>query len=355
MRTYRILIVDDHPDIRRLLRTSLETLGSHVQVVDVPSGEEAILVNSRQPFNLLVTDVRLPGISGLELIEHAQIRNPNLHIFLVTGMTDTSVRERVKIAEADAYFYKPIDITAFLKAVVKVLGLETDPERKGKGRSRAHNGHKSASSAGISARLAGLRGQFEAHCAVLLSERGEILAQAGALPPDLAGEDLIQTTMAALNSLERMSLMLGAASPNGVSIINGEKFDLAFRHVGQSIGLLLVAKSGVLSSKKSGDLFGGMKSAAGDILGILSDIGVPVEPVESEKPAQPEAEPEDAEAHAPSGDLESIFNQVNKAKPVDADAFWDSAVETEGMDQGLRSDTISYEQARQLGIAPEEE
>lgn len=353
MRVYRILIVDDHRDIRRLLRASIETLGSHVQVVDVPSGEEAILVNSRQPFNLLVTDVRLPGISGLELIEHAQIRNPNLRIFLVTGLTDPSVRERVQIAKADAYFYKPIDIAAFLKAVTKVLNLETASERKGKGRGKPENGNKSASSAGISARLAGLRGQLDAHCAVLLSERGDILAQAGALPPELEGEDLIQATLAGLNSLERVSLMLGVIPPNGVSIVNGEKFDLAFRHVGQSIGLLLVASGGALSSKKAGDLTGGMKSAAGDILGILSDIGVPVEPVESEALARPEAEPEEAEAQTPSEDVEMIFRQAKKAKAIDADAFWDSAVETEGMDENLRSDTISYDQARQLGIAPE--
>lgn len=355
MRIVRILIVDDHRETRRLLRTGLETLGSSVQVVDVPSGEEAILVNSRQPFNLLVTDVRLPGISGLELIEHAQIRNPNLHIFLVTGMTDSSVRERVQIAEADAYFYKPIDIAAFLKAVKKVLNLDSGPERKGQSKSGADNGHKHASSAGISARLAGLRGQFDAYCAVLMSERGDILAQAGALPAELDEDDLIQTTLTALNSLERVSVLLGVASPNGVSIVNGEKFDLAFRHVGQAIGLLLVANGGALTSKKAGDLTGGMKSAAADIFEILSDIGVPVEPVESETLPKPEMEAEEIEAQTPPEDLDVIFKQTQTDEVIDANAFWDSAAAAEGTDEGLRSDTISYDQARQLGLAPEDD
>jgi CheY-like chemotaxis protein len=59
-----VLIVDDHRDVRQTLRAGLETLGQGIQVTDVPSGEEAILVLSRQP-NLLVADVRLPGITSL--------------------------------------------------------------------------------------------------------------------------------------------------------------------------------------------------------------------------------------------------------------------------------------------------
>jgi hypothetical protein len=53
--------------------------------------------------------------------------------------------------------------------------------------------------------------------------------------------------------------------------------------------------------------------------------------------------------------LEAIFNQTRQGsiKAEDADAFWDSAV-LEGMEGVVRADVISYEQARQLGLAPEE-
>ncbi len=70
----RILIVEDQRDVRRLLRAGLETLELDLEIIDVPSGEEALLLSTRQPFDVLVADVRLPGISGLELKKRAQIQ-----------------------------------------------------------------------------------------------------------------------------------------------------------------------------------------------------------------------------------------------------------------------------------------
>ena len=57
-------------------------------MVDVPSGEEALLVASRRPVDLLIADVRLPGISGLELMARVHKRNPELKTILITGLTD---------------------------------------------------------------------------------------------------------------------------------------------------------------------------------------------------------------------------------------------------------------------------
>ena len=123
MEPYRILIVDDQRDIRRMLRAGLDTLGVKFLVVDVPSGEEAMLVITRQHFDLLITDVRLPGISGLELILQAKARNPGLKLILITGVPDTTIRQRVIEAGADAFFFKPLDMADFLDAVERCLGL----------------------------------------------------------------------------------------------------------------------------------------------------------------------------------------------------------------------------------------
>ena len=76
MAAHRILIVDDQHEVRRMLSTSLRTLGPEIEVVDVPSGEEALLVASRRPVDLLISDVRLPGLSGLELMARVHKRNP---------------------------------------------------------------------------------------------------------------------------------------------------------------------------------------------------------------------------------------------------------------------------------------
>lgn len=352
MRPFRILIVDDHRETRRMLRAGLETLGHDLQIVDVPSGEEAILVNSRQPFDLLVADIRLPGISGLELIEHAQIRNPKLGIILVTGMTDSSVREKVRHARVEAYFYKPIEIDAFLAAVKKCLNIET---KKGSNLSEKNaEGTPRSSSVGISMRLASLRSQMRADCAALVSERGELLAQAGVFPLELEGEPLVQSSLAALTALERISVNLGVASPESLSVINGEKFDVALRHVGQSIGLILVGGGGSFTVEKMELLAGEMTSAGADIFEILSKIGVPVEPVDSETSRKGILAEDEPDSEIPPSELESIFQMAQQPGEVDADAFWDTAVEEEQSGDALRSDTISYDQARQLGLAPDE-
>ena len=106
MSKFRILIVDDQLDVRRMLRAGVETLGSDFKVVDVPSGEEALLVISSQTFDLLIIDVLLPGISGLELIQQVRNRIPDIRIILITGSMESEIRRQVADAGADAFFFQ---------------------------------------------------------------------------------------------------------------------------------------------------------------------------------------------------------------------------------------------------------
>ena len=120
----RILIVDDQRDVRRVLRAGLEALKQDLTIVEVPSGEEGMLVLSRQAIDLLILDVRLPGISGLELQQRARQRNPNLKLILITGMTDDAVRRQVSEAGVEAFFFKPVDMSNFLETVQRCLGIQ---------------------------------------------------------------------------------------------------------------------------------------------------------------------------------------------------------------------------------------
>ncbi|MCJ7716164.1 MAG: response regulator, partial [Anaerolineales bacterium] len=64
---FRVLIVDDHQEIRTALRANLEALDVDLDLVDVPSGEEAIVEVVGTGIDLLIADVGLPGLSGIEL------------------------------------------------------------------------------------------------------------------------------------------------------------------------------------------------------------------------------------------------------------------------------------------------
>ena len=65
----------------------------------------------------------MPGISGLELLERAQAKNPGLKLILITGVIDPQVRKQVSQAGAEAFFFKPLEMPDFLGAVERCLGL----------------------------------------------------------------------------------------------------------------------------------------------------------------------------------------------------------------------------------------
>ena len=83
-RSYMILLVDDDDDVRETSADMLEELG--YEVVQAPSGQEALaIVESWPNVDLMVTDIRMPGMSGLELADLARRKRSDLKIILVSG------------------------------------------------------------------------------------------------------------------------------------------------------------------------------------------------------------------------------------------------------------------------------
>lgn len=343
MRPFHVLIVDDQRDARSVLRAGLETLESSIKITDVPSGEEAILVIASSPIDLLVADIRLPGISGLELKERARMRNPDLKVILITGVSDPRIREKVAQAGAEAYFYKPVEIDDFLRAVERCLGLTGEVEAA------------STPVIGVSERLGNLRQDVQAVCAILISDNGNIVSQAGNLPADIDETSLVHALLVTLEVTNKFSLAVGAARPEDFMVFSGGVYDLALVHVGQTMGLLLIAPARWAGGKQAKNLKNEMHMAVEDLLVSLSVIGVPVSAVESEIsiPEPVEMEVELAET-GPLPDLDALLVQAEKMAKVTADAFWDAATE-EDRKEAPGADTISYEQAKQLGLAPEED
>jgi two-component system, OmpR family, KDP operon response regulator KdpE len=143
-----ILIVDDNPQIRRALRTILIAQG--FVVMDAHSGEEALDVIRKQRVDLILLDVNLPGMSGIETC--AEIRRTN-HVPIIIITVRNSERDKVKAfdAGADDYIVKPFgaeELTARVRATLRRSGsdepsvfvspgLEIDFER----RTVSANGH----------------------------------------------------------------------------------------------------------------------------------------------------------------------------------------------------------------------
>lgn len=116
----RLLIVDDDPGQRSLLDSFLRSQGFETVVAD--SGEHALALLPTQKFSLMISDVRMPGLSGLETLQRARKDFPALPVLLVTAYTD--IREAVAAMRDGAvnYLAKPIDLDELLANVRLATG-----------------------------------------------------------------------------------------------------------------------------------------------------------------------------------------------------------------------------------------
>lgn len=116
----RILIVDDDPGQRSLLDSFLR--GQGFTTVLASSGEQALEILRSGDFSLMISDVRMPGLSGLETLRRARQQNAVLPVLLVTAYAD--IREAVGAMRDGAlnYLPKPIDLDELLATVQQVTG-----------------------------------------------------------------------------------------------------------------------------------------------------------------------------------------------------------------------------------------
>ncbi len=107
----RILIVEDSPTMRSLLTSSLEELEGGVKITEVANGFEALRQLPRGSYDLVITDVNMPDINGLELISFVKGNEAYRHIPLIIVSTEGSERDREKglALGADAYLVKPFE------------------------------------------------------------------------------------------------------------------------------------------------------------------------------------------------------------------------------------------------------
>jgi DNA-binding NtrC family response regulator len=118
----RILIVDDDAGQRSLLDSFLKGQGFETETVS--SGEQALQALEKAHFQMVISDVRMPGMSGLETLRRVRQKAAELPVLLVTAYAD--IRDAVVAMRDGAvdYLTKPIDLDEFLAAVRKATGIE---------------------------------------------------------------------------------------------------------------------------------------------------------------------------------------------------------------------------------------
>lgn len=349
MAEHRILIVDDQRDARRRLRLQLEAMGLALQISEVSSGEEALLVLSRQSIHLVIANLRLAGMSGLELVAKARQRQPELRAVLVLSAADKHLEDRLALGEWLGRVYKPLQARELAASVRRSLGLDDTggiPQSAVQPEIRPE--------VELAERLGSLRRDLSALAVSLLDDRGQVIAQAGDQPvSDQAA--LIPALMAAYSAAGKVSQALGADYPQDVLFFSGAAYDLALAHVGNLAGLLVLSLASARAEMDK-NLLALLRRAASDVLRILTDMGLLV-PASPEQLASPADLPDEAGTETDLGDLESILQQAagQDREAQDADQFWDALVEEQAEKKAPGTGELSYEQARQIGLTPEED
>ncbi|HBR20953.1 MAG TPA: response regulator [Nitrospiraceae bacterium] len=119
-----ILIVEDSTTTRSLVRAVLEELGDF-DIVEAPTGFDALKLLPTQDFDLVVTDINMPDINGLELINFVRSnqRYSNIPLIIVTTERSEEDKKRGMALGATAYVTKPFKAPELQDIVRKVLNL----------------------------------------------------------------------------------------------------------------------------------------------------------------------------------------------------------------------------------------
>lgn len=353
-----ILLVDDQRDILRLLRSTLDTLkNKDIKIFEAQSGEEALLESSRHKVDMLITDYKLPGMSGVELMHKVRARHVDVKVVYITGMTERKMREEMLNTGAYGIFDKPIPIADFLDAVERGLGLVQTifPPENAASETAGEN------QARLSDLLANFRQDFNADAVFLLNERGLINARTGNLHDPSMEVSLISTLMAIHNTALKVARHNHQETIESYHVFSGGDHDLLFIPVAP-LYALLVAGKGLAHEDQILDTVRGLLSLRTHVGKALVSMGVTGELKFKSAPAAappadtvPKKNTDRLAKATPAPEMEALLKGVSgeKAKGKSSDDFWDAAAQALGS-KSMNPEVISHEEAKKLGLIPGE-
>lgn len=117
----RILLVEDESDIGRIIQLAMQALGMPYEMDLAMSAEEGIDLWERQPYDLLLTDFNLRGMTGLDLVKHIREQGHLIPTVLFTAYDSQQVRRDARELGVSAYIPKPFFMDEFVDQVRNLL------------------------------------------------------------------------------------------------------------------------------------------------------------------------------------------------------------------------------------------
>ena len=226
----RILIVDDALELGRMLRAAVETLGAGLEVKLFPSAEEALMETAHLQLDLLIADIRLPGITGLDLARRLRERSSEIKILLITGLTAKDLDAKAGAAGADRFLRKPFLMSEFMAAASELLGLHQPESAQSQAGPAAEE--PPAPAIDLSGVLQRVRKGLGAALVLLADERGRVVAQTGERTDFEFEKQWAPAVLAALSAAQKASRLVTSGIPQGALVLRGNELQLILAPVG---------------------------------------------------------------------------------------------------------------------------
>lgn len=119
----RVLLVEDDKNLSFILKSSLEQMIGGYEVVSVANGKDGLDMLTKENFDVIVSDVEMPVMDGVTMVQHIRKNHPSLAIIFITGLTTARDVINGYQAGADFYIKKPFlpeELDAHIQAVLKM-------------------------------------------------------------------------------------------------------------------------------------------------------------------------------------------------------------------------------------------
>jgi CheY-like chemotaxis protein len=131
---HKVLLVDDDPTLLELYSELLAQLPSRPEIHTATSGSRAMAMLAAEPFRLLICDLKMPKVDGLQVLSTVRRKYPQLRTVAMTSLLDEQFRSRVYALGVDLFWHKPAteqETQMFLECLESLLGQETDSGFRG--------------------------------------------------------------------------------------------------------------------------------------------------------------------------------------------------------------------------------
>lgn len=341
-----ILIVDDEPKVTYFLGKALERSEHPYSVSRAESGEEALEMIERSRVDLLVTDLKMPGMSGLELIRRVQYLSPETRTILITAHGSSKVEEEARHLNTSNYIPKPFGIDDFTEAVKEAL-------REIRGNQTGFTMLSDDTFDAIAQELNGLKAQIGANCIYMADMQGQCLTRVGDIE-GLETSTLLGLLAGGFATTSELNRQYGEGEAASLTFYKGSRYEIYSANVGEDFFLALIFTR-VDQKGRIGLVWLYTQRTILKLLAILSN-------------AEPQSLPfmEEGFDDNVRNELDTLFEQQNEdiAPPeeifrvIDAKKEAASRMKKEAEKKTSREaeerDLINYEKAIEKGVLPED-